>query len=109
MVRPVDAQQIVLQTNSLEKVQQLQRQHSTLQQQYIELQIKEEKKLAKEIVQDSAETEKAVIKEKEKEEEEKKRQSQQSPNKRIEKNNKEIDVELDDEFKEMGRFIDIKV
>ncbi len=108
MVRPVDAQQIVLQTNSIEKVQQLQRQHSTLQQQYIELQIKEEKKLAKEIVQDSAETEKAVIKDKEKEEE-KKRQSQQSTNKRIEKNNKEANVDMDDEFKEMGRFIDIKV
>ncbi len=75
---------------------------------YLEMQIREEKKLAKEIVKDSAEAEKAVIKDKDKEEE-RKRHSGKSKNNKIETQNKETDVCMENEVQKMGRFVDIKV
>jgi hypothetical protein len=109
MVRPIDAQQIILQTNSVEKIQQLQQQHPGLQQQYIELQIKEEKKLARETVQDAAEAEKAEIKDKDKDKERNKRKLLLQNKNKKPGNQDGADVDKDKESKEMGLFVDIKV
>ena len=44
MVRSIDVQQVLLQTNSLERVQQTQQQHPDVQQRYFEDQLSKERK-----------------------------------------------------------------
>ncbi|OPY09981.1 MAG: hypothetical protein A4E67_00728 [Syntrophaceae bacterium PtaB.Bin038] len=61
MLRAVDVQQILLQTTSVERIQQTQQQQSDLQQRYVAVHNSEEKKLLKEKVKESDETEKARI------------------------------------------------
>jgi len=61
MLRAVDVQQILLQTTSLERIQQTQQQQSDLQQRYVAMHSNEEKKILKEKVKESDETEKARI------------------------------------------------
>ncbi len=61
MLRAVDVQQVLIQTTSVERLQQAQQQQSDLQQRYIALHASEEKKLLKEKVKESDETEKARI------------------------------------------------
>ena len=50
MVRAIDVQQVLLQTNSVERVQQTQQQHPDVQQRYFEDQLSKEKKNLKEKV-----------------------------------------------------------
>ena len=61
MLRAVDVQQILLQTTSVERIQQTQQQQSDLQQRYVAVHTSEERKLLKEKVKESDETEKARI------------------------------------------------
>jgi len=61
MLRAVDVQQVLLQTTSVERIQQTQQQQSDLQQRYIAMHSIEEKKILKEKVKESDETEKARI------------------------------------------------
>ena|SRR5512143_2380174 len=61
MLRAVDVQQILLQTTSLERIQQTQQQQSDLQQRYVAVHSNEEKKILKEKVKESDETEKGRI------------------------------------------------
>ncbi|MCK7515750.1 MAG: hypothetical protein MZV70_75105 [Desulfobacterales bacterium] len=61
MLRAVDVQQVLLQTTSVERIQQTQQQQSDLQQRYVAMHSIEEKKLLKEKVKESDETEKARI------------------------------------------------
>jgi hypothetical protein len=68
MLRGIDVKQVFLQTNSVEKVQQAQQQHSDMQQRYLEIQLSEEKKVQKEHVNYSEESEKARIGQKKEEE-----------------------------------------
>jgi len=65
MVRAVDMQQVLLQSHSSEKVQQVQQQHPDKQQRYFELQLQEEKKLLREQVKDPEEIERASIRDRE--------------------------------------------
>ncbi len=61
MLRAVDVQQVLLQTTSVERIQQTQQQQSDLQQRYIAMHSIEEKKILKEKVKESDETDKARI------------------------------------------------
>ena len=61
MLRAVDVQQILLQTTSLERIEQTQQQQSELQQRYVAMHSNEERKILKEKVKESDETEKARI------------------------------------------------
>ena len=61
MLRAVDVQQLLMQTTSVERLQQAQQQQSDLQQRYVALHASEEKELLKEKVKESDETEKARI------------------------------------------------
>jgi len=65
MVRSVDVQQVILQMNSVERIQQVQQQHPDVQQRYFEDQLNKEKKEVKEKVQHSEEIEHALIREEE--------------------------------------------
>jgi hypothetical protein len=62
VVRPIDAQQSILQSQQMEKVQNVQQQHSDMQQRYFNLQLTEERRLQKEKVKDLEHKEPAVIK-----------------------------------------------
>lgn len=53
MVRSIDVQQVLLQSNSLERVQQTQQQHPDVQQRYFEDQLSKEKKNLKKKVSGS--------------------------------------------------------
>jgi len=78
MLRAVDVQQVLLQTTSVERIQQTQQQ-SDLQQRYIAMHSIEEKKILKEKVKESDETEKARIQREE--ERERKRKMARDPQK----------------------------
>ena len=62
MVRPIDAQQSILQSHQMEKVQNVQQQHSDMQQRYFNLQLTEERRLQREKVKDLEHKDPAVIK-----------------------------------------------
>jgi len=66
MVRALDAQQILMQSNAVERVQQVQQQHGNVQQRHFEAQLAQEKRELKETVKDLEETERLVIGEKDK-------------------------------------------
>jgi len=61
MLRAVDVQQVLMQTTSVERLQQTQQQQSDLQQRYVAVHTSEEKKLLKLNVKESDETEKVWI------------------------------------------------
>jgi len=106
MVRPIDGQQVILQTNAIDKIQQVQQQQSGAQQNYIELQLKEEKILARKTVQNSPKAEKAAIKDREKDKKKK------LPRHKIKMANildDETDIENDMESEGKGKYINIKV
>ncbi|SEM35524.1 hypothetical protein SAMN04489760_11188 [Syntrophus gentianae] len=106
MVRPIDGQHLILQTNAIEKLQQVHQQQSNIQQNYIEMQLQEEKKLAREVIQDSSETEKASIKERESDR--RKKDSKRNRNlTKFEEDEREIEADMESEGK--GNFINIKV
>lgn len=65
MVRAIDAQQVIIQSPSAERVQQIQQQNPDLQQRYFVLQQAEHDRIMKESVKQSDESEKTAIKEKE--------------------------------------------
>lgn len=57
MLKPIDGQQSIAQIHMSEKIQQLQQQHSDMQQRYFALQYDEERKRLKEIVKEAEEPE----------------------------------------------------
>lgn len=67
MLRSVDIQQILMQSNSVERVQQVQQQSADMQQRYFGVQLTEERKQAKEKINDSEEASKVKIGKEEKE------------------------------------------
>ncbi len=64
MMRSVDIKQVVVQSNPMERVQQTQQQHPEMQQRYLDIQLGEEKKLGKESVHLSEESEQSRRREK---------------------------------------------
>jgi hypothetical protein len=105
MLRAADLQQILIQSNSIERVQQAQQQQSDMQQRYFSVQLSEERKHVKETVKSAEEAEKAKIKEEEKEKHRKKTKNDDNrgDKKEIEQEKKEPDDH------EHGGLIDIKV
>lgn len=61
MLRAVDVQQVLLQTTSVERIQQTQQQQSDLQQRYVAVLTNEEKKLLQQKLKESNSTEKVRI------------------------------------------------
>ena len=106
MVRPIDIQQVILQTNAIEKIQHVQQQHSSIQQEYLTLQFKEEKRLIREKVQDTSEAEKSEIKDRENNKKKQYISHKIDRTKEHDDNITEIDKNI--EIKERGKFIDVK-
>jgi len=110
MVRSLDVQQIILQSNAVERVQQVQQRHPDVQQQYFGDQLDKQKTLLKEKVKDLEESERLMIKEKE-EKEESQRKKKKDPKGSKQKSEKEdsSDVSNDLSADEIGGKVDIKV
>ncbi len=106
MVRSLDVQQIILQSNAVERVQQVQQQHPDLQQRYFADQLNKEKSSLKEKVKDLEESERLMIKEEE-------RQPKRKKNPKGSRQKKEeedaSDVNNDLSTDEVGGKVDIKV
>lgn len=105
MVRAIDAQQIIMQLHNVEKVQQIQQQHSDMQQRYFQLQQAKEDHLLRESVKNTDESEKAVIREKEEREENRKGKEKRENQKKSEI----IVVAEEGESTDEGGHINIKV
>jgi len=65
MVRAIDTQHVILQSSTVERIQQIQQQHADMQQRYFALQLSEHDRLLRAKVKKSEETDKATIREKE--------------------------------------------
>ncbi len=107
MVRSIDVQQAILQTSIIEKIQQVQKQQSNTQQNYLALQLMAEKNIASKEVRDSSASDKTEIKEREKKPggDTSKRRHGQAANPDDEKGASAMDRGI----QETGRFIDIKI
>ncbi len=106
MVRSLDVQQIILQSNAVERVQQVQQQHPDLQQRYFVDQLNKEKSLLKEKVKDLEESERLMIKE---EERQSKRKKDPKGSKQKREKEDTSDVSNDLSTDEVGGKVDIKV
>ncbi|OPY12727.1 MAG: hypothetical protein A4E70_00369 [Syntrophus sp. PtaU1.Bin005] len=106
MVRPIDIQQIVSQVEAIEKIHHVQKQQSSIQQNYIETQLKEEQKLAREKVQDSSKTERALIRDRE---ESTKHNMPQRKSPRTQKQDEDTENEEDGKSAGKGKFVNIKI
>lgn len=104
MVRSVDMQQVLSQTNSIERVQQVQQQHPDIQQRYFEDQLNKERKQLKEKVKNSQEVEHLSIKE----EERRKGWEKKSKDKRAKKG-KTGENDIKQSVDEPGGRVDIRV
>lgn len=65
MLRPMDVQQILLQSTAVEKIQQAQQQHPELQQKYLAMQLSEQRKLLQAKVNNADEADSVHLREKE--------------------------------------------
>ena len=106
MLRAVDVQQILLQTTSLERIQQTQQQQSELQQRYVAMHSNEERKILKEKVKESDETEKARIR---REEERERKRKMARDHQKAEQNQRLIPGEDEPSEEGMGGRINIRV
>ncbi len=80
MVRAIDVPLSISQISSAEKIQQIQQQHADMQQRHFQMELKEKDRAAKEKVNSSDETERAIIREKEEQESRQKRESRDRQN-----------------------------
>ena len=81
VIKAIDAQQVIIQTEKANRVQQVDRQHPEMQQRYLDIQAREEKKLLQKAIKHSEEAAHTLIrdeKEKEKRREQQRRQGQAS-------------------------------
>jgi len=81
MVRAIDIQHVLVQSNSMERIQQTQQQNPDQQQRYLNIQQKEEKKLSKETVKDTEELNQGRVQEKNEQEGAKRHASDQGKKK----------------------------
>ncbi|MCK9362270.1 MAG: hypothetical protein M0P74_01515 [Syntrophales bacterium] len=77
MIKAIDAQQVIIQTEKANRVQQVDRQHPEMQQRYLDIQAREEKKLLQKAIKSSEETERAVIRDEEQKENRREQQGRQ--------------------------------
>jgi predicted AAA+ superfamily ATPase len=104
MLRAIDVQQVVMQMEQAEKVQRVEQHHPDMQQRYLELQMKEEKKLRQKKVTDAEEASKTLIRDKK----EREREGRSGADRR-ESERQVIQEEEDQDAVQQGGHINIKV
>lgn len=104
MLKPIDMQQVIIQLDHTEKVQQVQHPHPDRQQKYIDMQLREERRLQKSKVKDAEETGKTIIKDEKKDQGRDDRAGEGH-----QKNLPRLATAEESDASEHGRLIDIKV
>jgi hypothetical protein len=105
MLTAVDVQQILMQSSTVQKVQQTQQQHPDTEQKYLALQLSETRKLLQEKVTNAEEAERVLLKDKEEQRRRKKMVPERPPP--GEDASGEHDAAPSPE--EQGEYIDIRV
>lgn len=105
MVRPLDLQQIIIQSNPVEKIQQTQQKHPEMQQRQFDLELKDEKKVQKEKPAETKESEHALIRR----EDEKHHDRRGRDMKRREDSDSAAGTDEMSESHDQGMHIDVKV
>jgi len=105
MVRSLDMQQVLLQSNAVERVQQVQQQQADVQRRHFEAQLAEEKRELKEKVKDPEEAQRLILKE----EEEREKREKNSGGKGAKKKKEGADAAGELSVNESERKIDIRV
>lgn len=103
MVRPLDLQQIILQSNPVEKIQQAQQKHPEMQQRQFDLELAEEKKLQQEKTRQLHESEQARIRREEQ------RQGRRDGDRKGRQDPETSPVPAEEDAPEQGGRIDVKV
>lgn len=103
MVRPLDLQQIILQSNPVEKIQQAQQKHPEMQQRQFDLELAEEKKLQQEKTRQLHESEQARIRREEQ------RQGRREGDRKGRQNPESSQGQVQEDAPEQGGRIDVKV
>ena len=106
MVRALDVQQTILQSNAVERVQQIQQQHPDIQQRYFRDQLNKEKSLLRKKVKYLEKSEQLIVKEKE---EQHKRKKESKHNKQKSDGEVISDFSNDLSADEIGRKVDIRI
>jgi len=106
MLKAIDVQQVIIQMDQTAKVQHVLQQHPEMQQRYLEIQSREQKKLMKQTVRNAEETRQASIRDNEKRE--KRKNPVGHSDKGIVSHHEEIE-EIEQEMPQQGENIDIKV
>jgi hypothetical protein len=103
MIKAIDAQQVIIQTEQANRIQQVDRQHPEMQQRYLDMQAREEKKLLQKAITHSEGADQAVIRD----EEHKKEGREQQSRRRKESEGSAED--WDEEMPPEGGHINIRV
>lgn len=77
MIKAIDAQQVIIQTEQANRVQQVDRQHPEMHQRYLDIQAREEKKILQKAIKNSEETAQSLIRDEEQKEKRREQQSRQ--------------------------------
>jgi len=77
MIKAIDAQQVILQTEQANRVQQTERHHPEMQQRFLDMEAREEKKILQKAIKSSEETEHALIRDQEQQESHRDQQNRQ--------------------------------
>jgi hypothetical protein len=105
MLTAVDVQQILMQSNTVQKVQQTQQQHPETEQKYLALHLNEAKKLEQEKVHSAEEAERVLLRDKEERRHRKKRAPERPPPGEQDRG----EIEGTSSPEEQGEHIDIRV
>lgn len=65
MIKAIDSQQIIIQTEQVNRIQQTERRHPEMQQHFLEIQAREEKKILQKAVDRSEESDRVLIRDEE--------------------------------------------
>jgi hypothetical protein len=103
MIKAIDAQQVIIQTEQANRIQQVDRQHPEMEQRYLDMQAREERKLLQKAITHSGEADRALIRDKENKEG---RREQQG---RRRQESEGSDADWDEEMPPEGGHINIRV
>ena len=105
MLTAVDVQQILLQSNTVQKVQQTQQQHPETEQKYLALHLNEARKLEQEKVHNAEEAERVQLRDKE----ERRQRKKMAPERPPPGEQKRRETEGQSSPEEQGEYVDIRV
>jgi hypothetical protein len=77
MIKAIDAQQVILQTEQANRVQQTERRHPEMQQRFLDMEAREERKILQKAIKSSEEADHVLIRDEEQKENHREQQNRQ--------------------------------